>query len=319
MPKRISTFSAGRAIVAAVIAALAATQALGRAAEQPDAPESPGEPLLEELRRDEWKGAPSTDELGRAAPDTDSLELTRDRGWLFAPRTYSDFTLEYEMRLSETGRHRVFFRTLAWPEDSYELRIESRKGRQTASLMAQRQGGKDTDVRIASDLLSSALAGHEWHRVRIRADEARAEIDVNGTTLLNLDGLHILSGRIGFAGEGVGYRRATLRTHGRPEPFRSAYLAQTEGLEPPTVVREVKPNMPERARKQPVNYVALIEAVVDESGDVMAARFVRRLNEDLGYNQEAMRAVMQWKFTPGRLNGKPVHVVVTIELTFRWE
>jgi TonB family protein len=37
----------------------------------------------------------------------------------------------------------------------------------------------------------------------------------------------------------------------------------------------------------------------------------------LGLDENAMRAVNQWRFKPGEKDGKPVSVWVTIELAFR--
>jgi len=37
---------------------------------------------------------------------------------------------------------------------------------------------------------------------------------------------------------------------------------------------------------------------------------------DAGLDQEAIKAVKQWRFEPGTKDGKPVPVLMTIEMTF---
>jgi protein TonB len=42
----------------------------------------------------------------------------------------------------------------------------------------------------------------------------------------------------------------------------------------------------------------------------------RSLDAEYGLDQEAIAAAKKWKFKPGTRQGKPVPVLVTIELTF---
>jgi TonB family protein len=37
---------------------------------------------------------------------------------------------------------------------------------------------------------------------------------------------------------------------------------------------------------------------------------------DAGLDQEAIKAVKQWRFEPGTKDGKPVPVLITLEMTF---
>jgi TonB family protein len=45
-------------------------------------------------------------------------------------------------------------------------------------------------------------------------------------------------------------------------------------------------------------------------------RIVRSLDSVFGLDNEAMKAVRQWRFSPGTRTGEPVAVLVTIELAF---
>jgi len=45
-------------------------------------------------------------------------------------------------------------------------------------------------------------------------------------------------------------------------------------------------------------------------------RVIRSLDPVFGLDQEALKAARQWRFVPGRRQGQPVPVLVSIELTF---
>ena len=59
----------------------------------------------------------------------------------------------------------------------------------------------------------------------------------------------------------------------------------------------------------------LLEIIVQRDGTPRDIRVVRSL--DRGLDREAVIAVEQWRFGPGRLNGAPVDVLVTIVMDFR--
>jgi protein TonB len=60
----------------------------------------------------------------------------------------------------------------------------------------------------------------------------------------------------------------------------------------------------------------IVQVVVMPDGSVGVARVVRSLDPVFGLDQEALRAVKLWRFSPGRFGGRPVPVTVNIELTF---
>jgi TonB family protein len=43
---------------------------------------------------------------------------------------------------------------------------------------------------------------------------------------------------------------------------------------------------------------------------------IRSLDQTFGLDDQALSTVREWRFTPGIREGKPVPVVVTVELTF---
>ena len=273
--------------------------------------------VLEDLQRAQWTGQPSPQALGELPVGTDDVTLSKDGGWLYDRRTYHDFHLRYEMRVTDGGRHRLFFRTLSWPKMSYELRYERSKGRWRGALHAKRTDMPDERVKLDDHRLAKVMTSSEWQQIELRCVGTTAEVIANGTVLLTLKKLDALGGNVGFAGHGVTYRKArltALRTESNPL-FGTAHQPEEEGLEMPTVIKSVRPEMPSGAKAR--RWVVWVEAVINERGLVAATRYLRHLDDkDIGYNENAVRAVGQWTFNPARVNGAPVPICVTIELTF---
>jgi protein TonB len=59
-----------------------------------------------------------------------------------------------------------------------------------------------------------------------------------------------------------------------------------------------------------------LRAVVHIDGRVGDVWIVRSLDRTFGIDDEAVRTVKQWRFAPATQNGRPVTVVVPIELRF---
>jgi len=88
------------------------------------------------------------------------------------------------------------------------------------------------------------------------------------------------------------------------------------GVDTPRVIREVKPQYTADAMRAKVQGTVLIQAVVMPDGTVGNVEVVRSLDQTFGLDQEAVKAAKQWRFVPGTRFGRPVPVLVTIELTF---
>jgi protein TonB len=88
------------------------------------------------------------------------------------------------------------------------------------------------------------------------------------------------------------------------------------GVEPPRVIREVRPNYTADAMRAKVQGVVELEAIVLSDGSVGQVEVTRSLDRTFGLDQKAIEAVRQWRFAPGTRLGQPVAVLVTIELTF---
>jgi TonB family protein len=82
----------------------------------------------------------------------------------------------------------------------------------------------------------------------------------------------------------------------------------------PRVIKEQKPQYTSDAMRAKVQGRVELQAIVNLDGTVSQARVVQSLHPDL--DEQALLAVKQWRFVPGTKDGKPVPVLVTIEMVF---
>ena len=87
------------------------------------------------------------------------------------------------------------------------------------------------------------------------------------------------------------------------------------GVTPPRVLREVKPDYTEAARRGAVEGDVLLEVVVLADGSVGRVQVVSGLG--FGPDERAVRAVRQWRFHPAERHGAPVSVLVEVAMAFR--
>ena len=102
-----------------------------------------------------------------------------------------------------------------------------------------------------------------------------------------------------------------------PQPVAPAAAPVPAGalVTPPVKVRDVSPVYPETARLAKVEGFVIIEAVIGVGGDVQETKVLKSTQPLLA--EAAVAAVRQWKYTPTRLGGRPVPVVMTVTVNFR--
>ena len=88
------------------------------------------------------------------------------------------------------------------------------------------------------------------------------------------------------------------------------------GVTAPQIEKEVKPVYTESAKKAGIQGSVGMEVVVLADGSVGDVNVTRSLDKKHGLDDEAVKAVKQWRFVPGKKDGKPVPVLVEIEMTF---
>lgn len=93
-------------------------------------------------------------------------------------------------------------------------------------------------------------------------------------------------------------------------PFRPG-----SGVEPPRLLKEVRADYTDQARRANVTGEVVLEIIVRRDGSVGDIKVLNRLGA--GLDQRAVDAVRQWRFAPGRFKGVPVDVVVEVGVEFK--
>lgn len=92
-------------------------------------------------------------------------------------------------------------------------------------------------------------------------------------------------------------------------PYRAG-----SGISPPAIVREVKPDYTEDARRRGIEGDVVLEIVVRRDGTVGPITLLQGLGA--GLDQRAIDAVRQWRFSPALRQGTPVDVMVEVAVEF---
>jgi TonB family protein len=100
-------------------------------------------------------------------------------------------------------------------------------------------------------------------------------------------------------------RRAAIRA--------AAVPAGRGGVQQPVKIKDVMPVYPATAKSARVGGIVTIEATIDTDGKVSEARVVKSIPL---LDQAALDAVKQWEYRPSTRDGKPVPVVVTVNVNF---
>jgi TonB family protein len=87
------------------------------------------------------------------------------------------------------------------------------------------------------------------------------------------------------------------------------------GTSAPQLIYKIEPEYSDEARKAKFQGTVVLTAVVDTDGMAKDIKVMRPLG--LGLDEKAIEAIKKWRFRPGMKNGKPVAVLVTIEVNFR--
>ena len=87
------------------------------------------------------------------------------------------------------------------------------------------------------------------------------------------------------------------------------------GVSKPKVTKKVEPKYTEKARHAKIEGTVTLRVTVGVDGKATDMQVRKSL--DPGLDQEAIKAVQQWRFQPGQKDGKPVPVLANIEVNFR--
>jgi protein TonB len=117
----------------------------------------------------------------------------------------------------------------------------------------------------------------------------------------------------GLAGGAFGSTgTATPPPPSQPQPAKRIVRAGST-LKAPRQTYNVNPEYPALARQTRIQGIVVVEAIIDEEGNVVQARVVS------GHPlliDAALKAVLQWKYEPTSLNGQPVSVELQVQVHF---
>jgi TonB family protein len=254
----------------------------------------------------------------RAAWHDDVLHLDSGPGQVRTRRLYSDCVVEFELRLLEL-RTRARFAFRSWPgydadgSPEYEVSFsESPNGVPSSNITARHLTFNPVAVDRPAPATESRAAG-DWHKVRIVIERAKAAVYVDGQLMAAADRFNEFTGYLTLSSAdgaaefrriGVGILTAANESFGE-----GAHHLSEPGLQPPRLIREVKPFYPRDAHDR-----RTIEAVILEDGSPGEIRVLKSVEPDL--DEAAIAAARKWRFRPAMKDGSPVRVVVTIELSF---
>jgi TonB family protein len=137
----------------------------------------------------------------------------------------------------------------------------------------------------------------------------RIVTNADGTTMTAAATPNAATGRSGAPPQQGLAMSETVTTIGSP----SAPVRVGGDIKEPKKIRDVKPVYPEDAKAAGIQGIVIIEAVIDENGDVRSAKVLRSVP---GLDDAALSAVLQWKFTTTLLSGTPVSVLMTVTVNF---
>ncbi len=138
-------------------------------------------------------------------------------------------------------------------------------------------------------------------------------------SMVEPDGLPIDDGRApcllnctGQRPDGIG-DGPSVGPPGVPDGNGTAPIRPGGDIKAPVRTAYVVPTYPEIARPAGLSATVVLECTIDPTGHVADARVIA--GHPL-FNEAALNAVRQWRYTPTRLNGVPVAVLMTVTVRF---
>ena len=126
----------------------------------------------------------------------------------------------------------------------------------------------------------------------------------------------VIGGELGgLVGGAIGGTGTAVPSSPPPLPQPTKRVVRAGSLfKAPRQIYSVNPEYPTLARQTHIQGTVVVDAVIDEKGNVVQARVVsgHPLLMDA-----ALKAVLQWKYEPTSLNGQPVSVQLQVQVNFR--
>lgn len=160
------------------------------------------------------------------------------------------------------------------------------------------------------------VARDTWHQLIVMATGRRVRVRIDGTETAAAD----IDDRTGVVLFAVEHGTAEFRAISVSDSPYGDGIAKVDcralpGLQPPRLVKEVKPSYTRLATERRVEGTVEMNAIVEVDGTVSLTQLTTYVDPDL--EQTAINAVRRWRFSPAIENGTPVRTQVVIEMEFR--
>lgn len=109
-------------------------------------------------------------------------------------------------------------------------------------------------------------------------------------------------------------RAVSAPSGGQDAQEKRVYKPSDPGVKAPRLVKETKPKYTSQAMRDGAQGLVMMSAIVTIEGKVEDVKVTQPLHPEL--DEEAVKALKNWRFSAGTLDGKPVPVEVEIEMTF---
>lgn len=117
------------------------------------------------------------------------------------------------------------------------------------------------------------------------------------------------------SGGGIGSGRGNGVGPGEGGGYGGGVMHPGGGVSNPVLIYSPDPEFSDEARRAKYQGVCVLELIVDSRGNPQQVHVVRPLG--MGLDEKALEAVRQYKFRPALYQGRPVAVVIEIEVNFR--
>lgn len=89
------------------------------------------------------------------------------------------------------------------------------------------------------------------------------------------------------------------------------------GVEPPIFTHKEMPTYPHLAQRLRIRGYVILEAILRKDGSIDSIKVLRDVGEGkFGFEEEAIKSLKKWQFMPGKVNGKPADVSMTLKVDF---
>ena len=102
----------------------------------------------------------------------------------------------------------------------------------------------------------------------------------------------------------------------QPKVKEGDLVPLTDDVVKPVPVKKVKPRYTLAAKRKRIHGTIIAQALIDENGNVVEVRVLRKMRRPYGLDKEVIKALKKWKFEPATKNGVKVKVYDTFLFKF---